>query len=150
MSALGWTCALGVASATFAIYRANRAALNELEDDEDEVLDELEDDEDLDELELELDELETSFCGDALDAYREFHWGDEARECRRVEIPEFDRLFALGQLRRVDYETTKDGETAIWFHDFEDPLPTLTATPDGTLGPILGGGAVVTARGIEG
>jgi hypothetical protein len=84
------------------------------------------------------------------EAYERFHWGDKPKQLRSVELPEFDELYTLGKLVSVEYETTKAGESAIWHHEFESPEPSLTATPDGDLGPIIGGGAHVTERGIEG
>lgn len=82
-------------------------------------------------------------------AYQKFHWGNKPRRIKRRNLPDYSELFALGRLRAVEYETTKGDEHAIWVHPFEKPYPTLTATPSGRLGPIVGGGAFVTERGIE-
>lgn len=86
---------------------------------------------------------------DARQAYTAFHWGNAPRKTKRVKLPSYRQLYALGKLRQVEYETVKGRQHAIWYHDFKKPYPTLTATPDGQLGPIVGGGAVVTPRGIE-
>ena len=83
-------------------------------------------------------------------AFKAFHWGDESENDTEFEEPATDELFKLGDLVRVDYETHKGGKRAIWFHEFDDPFPILTATSDGELGPILGGDAIVTSAGIEG
>ena len=83
-------------------------------------------------------------------AYESFHWGNPPDQTQRVQLPSYSQgLYALGKLRAVEYETTKGDEHAIWVHQFRRPYPTLTATPSGKLGPIVGGGAFVTDRGIE-
>lgn len=82
-------------------------------------------------------------------AFRRFHWGNAARGETRVRLPDFSALYALGELVAVEYETQKGGERAVWVHKFSKPRPTLTATPSGKLGPIVGGRAIVTERGIE-
>lgn len=87
---------------------------------------------------------------DAADAFERFHWGEQSTGERVLELPEYRELYALGKLKTVEYETSKGGECAIWVHEFDSPEPTLTATPDGELGPIVGGRAHVTERGIEG
>ena len=83
-------------------------------------------------------------------AFERFHWGEPSKRERVIELPDFGELYALGKLKTVEYETSKGGESAIWVHDFDKPQPTLTATPEGELGPIVGGRAHVTERGIEG
>lgn len=87
---------------------------------------------------------------DAEGAFTEFHWGRSPRRIRRTNLPDLSELFELGKLRAVEYSTTKGRTRATWVHPFRKPYPSLTATPDGQLGPILGGRAVVTRRGIEG
>ncbi len=86
----------------------------------------------------------------AAEAYREFHWGRGPKRRRRVHVPADREVFELGKLRAVEYETTKNQEHAIWVHPFGRPFPILTGTADGRLGPIVGGAARVTKRGIEG
>lgn len=86
----------------------------------------------------------------AQDAYTDFHWGDDPESVRTVKLPSYDRgVYELGELRAVEYETHKDGQRARWVHDFKRPYPKITATPSGKLGPIVGGRAFVTDRGIE-
>lgn len=82
-------------------------------------------------------------------AYNEFHWGRSSRRTRRVNLPDLSEIYSLGKLRAVEYETTKGKSRAIWVHEFSRPYPELTATPTGKLGPIVGGKARVTRRGIE-
>lgn len=83
-------------------------------------------------------------------AFRKFHWGRRPRKTRRVRLPDYgEGLFALGKLRAVEYETRKGDQDAIWVHKFDRPFPILTGTPSGRLGPIIGGGHFITARGIE-
>lgn len=85
----------------------------------------------------------------AQDAYTRFHWDRKPKRTRNTRLPNFAQLYELGKLKRVEYETRKGNETAIWVHDFTAPFPSLTATPSGRLGPIVGGRAIVTERGIE-
>jgi len=83
-------------------------------------------------------------------AYRAFHWGNEPTSVRELALPDYSRgIYEIGKLRQVEYETNKGGEHAVWVHDFRKPFPSITATPAGKLGPIVGGGAFVTKRGIE-
>lgn len=85
---------------------------------------------------------------DARSAYAAFHWGNKPGKTLRFRMPT-GPFFELGKLRKVEYETTKRKTHAIWFHPHKKPYPRLTATTDGRLGPILGGRARVTPRGIE-
>lgn len=85
----------------------------------------------------------------AAEGYTRFHWGNKPRRVRRVRLPNYSELYALGRLQRVEYETRKGSDRATWVHDFSEPFPLLTATPSGELGPIVGGAAYVTERGIE-
>lgn len=82
-------------------------------------------------------------------AYKRFHWGKKHSRVQVRKVPSFDQLYELGALVEVAYETTKGKERAIWVHKFTHPRPVLTATPRGRLGPIIGGRAIVTERGIE-
>lgn len=86
----------------------------------------------------------------ASEAYREFHWGRGSKRRRRVNVPAPAEVFELGKLRAVEYETRKGKDHAIWVHPFGRPFPILTGTADGRLGPIVGGAARVTKRGIVG
>lgn len=84
--------------------------------------------------------------------YERFHWGRQAKEAVEVEVASVqdgDALIALGELRRVEYETQKGNEHAIYFHDFSRRLPHLAATLEGRL-VIVGGSYRVTERGIVG
>jgi len=82
--------------------------------------------------------------------YERFHWGTKAKRKIRVRVSTPRELFEIGKLRRVEYETVKKGERAVWYHDFSRPFPSLTATTSGRLGPIVGGRAKVEPRGIVG
>jgi hypothetical protein len=83
-------------------------------------------------------------------AYKSFHWGEGPKKLTRAKLPSFTGgLFELGKLRAVEYEASKGGERAVWVHKFSKPYPSLTGTARGKLGPILGGGAFITERGIE-
>ncbi len=60
---------------------------------------------------------------------------------------------SFGHLRRVEYRCRKPHlgypDTVTWFHDFEDPLPTLRSDGAGGL-RIAGGGYTVKREGITG
>lgn len=86
----------------------------------------------------------------ATEAYREFHWGRPARKRRRVNVPQSPEVFELGKLIEIVYSAKKGRQSALWHHKFGWPYPILTGTPEGRLGPIVGGGARVTKRGIVG
>ena len=83
-------------------------------------------------------------------AYQDFHWGRSHRHKMLHEVPTPLEVFELGRLRAVEYQTRKGEQDAIWVHKFGWPYPVLTGTPCGKLGPILGGNARVTDRGIVG
>ena len=91
----------------------------------------------------------------AIDAFRDFHWGEEANDLVEVDDPRYagETLVELGTLRAVTYTTRKGGEQLIdYVHDFEeegDDPPRLCVDGNGNLA-IIGGGYVVTPRGIEG
>ncbi|MGH7605576.1 MAG: hypothetical protein ACRENK_16475 [Gemmatimonadaceae bacterium] len=86
----------------------------------------------------------------AMKSYTRFHWGDEPKRVKKVTLPSYAKgVYELGRLRAVEYETHKGGERAVWVHKFSKPYPSLTGTPGGKLGPIVGGRAFITERGIE-
>jgi hypothetical protein len=91
----------------------------------------------------------------AIDAFRDFHWGEEPDELVEVEDERYEgeTLVELGRLRAVTYTTNKGGEGLIdYVHDFEtegDDPPRLCVDDDGNLA-IVGGSYEVTPRGIEG
>lgn len=86
----------------------------------------------------------------AIKSYSRFHWGDPPKRVKRTRLPSYEHgLYELGKLRAVEYETVKGGERAVWVHKFSKPYASLTGTPSGRLGPILGGGHFITERGIE-
>lgn len=85
---------------------------------------------------------------DARAAYEAFHWGRKPRKVLKFR-GHSGPVFELGRLRKVEYETRKGREHAIYVHEFDPPFPRLTGTSGGRLGPILGGRARVTPRGIE-
>lgn len=82
--------------------------------------------------------------------FEAFHWGRKAKRKRRRRVAQPREVYELGKIREIGYETKKGRQNAIWVHEFEPPYPTLTATEDGRLGPIVGGGYRITPRGIEG
>jgi hypothetical protein len=93
--------------------------------------------------------LKRASTREAAEAYRRFHWGNKAKKAVRTRLPDFNQLFELGKLVKVEYISKKGKEDAIWVHSFSKPYPSLTGTPGGRLGPIVGGRAHITERGIE-
>jgi hypothetical protein len=86
----------------------------------------------------------------AVREFQKFHWGEKPKKVKRVRLPSYAKgVYELGKLRAVEYETTKGGERAVWVHKFSAPYPSLTGTAGGKLGPIVGGRAFITERGIE-
>lgn len=93
--------------------------------------------------------LRPASAREAVAAYERFHWGNKPKRVIKTRLPSFDRLFELGKLLKVEYLAKKGKEDAIWVHAFSKPYPSLTGTPRGRLGPIVGGAAYITERGIE-
>jgi len=89
----------------------------------------------------------------AAELYERFHWGNAPTELVESEgcpmVQPGDVLVVLGELDRIDYETTKGDLEAVFFHNFEDERPRLCMTRDGRL-VIVGGTYRVTERGIVG
>lgn len=86
--------------------------------------------------------------------YEAFHWGDEAEEVSRHDVPpQLERGIAIGTLVSVVYRTSKGGEDAEWEHEFGedggDPPLLVLDQRTGEL-HIVGGTYRVTTRGIEG
>lgn len=84
--------------------------------------------------------------------YKREHWGDEATKLSPGEIARVrpgDVLVELGELAEIAYDTTKQGEAAIFVHKFLRTRPRLAHTQDGRL-VIVGGSYRVTEAGIVG
>lgn len=97
------------------------------------------------------DHLGRSSSASAEREFKAFHWGRAPKRAALVKAPGLEHgIYELGELVAVEYETIKGRERAVWVHQFGKPRPKLTATPSGRLGPIIGGKARVTPRGIEG
>lgn len=84
--------------------------------------------------------------------YRDFHWGDEPDGFVTAEFPKPPRVATkLGTLHAVTYETVKDGEKALWEHEFGEEggeKPDLIVDPDNQQLHIVGGDYTVEPRGI--
>ena len=84
--------------------------------------------------------------------FKAFHWGDEPEGLKEVRIakpPKFG--FAIGEVVSIAYETTKNGEKAVWEHEFGEEggkRPTLVADSDNHRLHFVGGDYTVEARGI--
>lgn len=93
-----------------------------------------------------LDAAETS-----ADAYEEGHWGEDVDAVSTVMLsPLPAAMWQLGELVRVEYDASKGGERARFYHDFEDVKPVLAVDPDNGQLYIVGGDYDVTSRGIVG
>lgn len=88
----------------------------------------------------------------AADFYRDFHWGDEPDGFSAAKFPKPPKVGTkLGTLHAVTYETHKDGERALWEHEFGEEggaKPDLVADPKSKQLYIIGGDYDITARGI--
>lgn len=94
----------------------------------------------------------TKQMAQAEDFYRDFHWGDEPDEFVEAKFPRAPKAATkLGTLTSVAYETTKDGEKAIWEHEFGEEggeRPDLVVDISNQQLHIVGGDYTVEPRGI--
>ena len=95
----------------------------------------------------------------AFNFYEKFHWGIPSRKVieTELEIPTagrdgIRRMVALGYLRGLIYQSTKEGEKKDqnYIHALEPVLPLLCTDEDGLRLFIVGGDYKVEARGIVG
>lgn len=87
----------------------------------------------------------------AAEAYTETHWGEPVEGGALVMLAQPpEAIYSLGELARVEYDTSKGGEFARFYHDFETTKPMLAVDPDGGTLWIVGGDYKVTPRGIVG
>lgn len=84
--------------------------------------------------------------------YKDFHWGDEPDKFVEAEFPRAPKVATkLGALHEITYETTKDGETALWTHEFGEEggnRPDLVVDVSNQQLHIVGGDYTVEPRGI--
>lgn len=84
--------------------------------------------------------------------FKQFHWGDEPKRLRRAHIPKAPKVgVKLGQIFAIAYETHKDGERAIWEHEFGEEggkKPDLVMDVDTKKLHIVGGDYDVRPEGI--
>lgn len=89
---------------------------------------------------------------DAQDFYQEFHWGDAPRKTVKRKASKRPKVgVKLGKLHSVAYETHKDGEDAVWEHEFGEEggkKPDLVMDIDNDKLHIVGGSYKVEGRGI--
>lgn len=76
--------------------------------------------------------------------------GHEAKTVERAHLSDDKTSWELGPIRSIEYEATRDNETARWHHPFKaKSRPLLTASRDGSQLHIVGGRYEVTDAGIE-
>jgi len=75
--------------------------------------------------------------------------GHSAESIESHLLPEISHAWALGPIEKISYIARRDGETAIYEHEFkESSRPLLVASIDGDQLVIVGGQYQVTERGI--
>lgn len=88
----------------------------------------------------------------AIERYEGFHWGEQPRRIKRSQVSPPPRAgVKLGKLVALAYETRKDGERAIWEHDFGEEggkRPDLVMDVDNDRLHIVGGDYRVEDAGI--
>lgn len=88
----------------------------------------------------------------AVDAYEGFHWGDEPTKFVAKKISKAPKVgVKLGKLVSVAYETHKNGEHAVWEHEFGEEggkRPDLVMDADNKRLHIVGGSYDVRPEGI--
>lgn len=56
---------------------------------------------------------------DAMQFYESFHWGTPANRLVKRRIPKTPKVgVKLGKVHSITYETVKNGERALWEHEF--------------------------------
>ncbi|MGH8401829.1 MAG: hypothetical protein ACRESO_00280 [Gammaproteobacteria bacterium] len=80
--------------------------------------------------------------------YQDFH-GEPFRHVKRQNLPHFTHGVEVGRVVSLAYETLRDGERAIYEHDFKKrAAPDLVASADGRALGLTGGAYRFTDRGI--
>lgn len=76
--------------------------------------------------------------------------GHDAEVVGSVDIPEDDTLMVIGNVEAIAYNTTRDGETNSYQHEFSPAArPVLAVSSDGLRLYVLAGAYEFTHRGIE-
>lgn len=88
----------------------------------------------------------------AVSSYESFHWGDAPKRIVERKVSKVPRVgVKLGKLVSVAYETHKNGEHAIWEHEFGEEggkRPDLVMDADTDRLHIVGGSYKVRPEGI--
>lgn len=88
----------------------------------------------------------------AVESYESFHWGDKPTKFLHKKISKTPRVgVKLGKLVSVAYETHKNGEHAVWEHEFGEEggkRPDLVMDADNKRLHIVGGSYDVRPEGI--
>ena len=93
-------------------------------------------------------EVDNQMLEAAMSAVHHFT-GHKAESIETYLLPEISHAWALGPIASISYIATRDGETAIYEHEFkESSRPLLVASTDGFQLVIVGGQYQVTERGI--
>jgi hypothetical protein len=88
----------------------------------------------------------------AIEAYEGFHWGEKPERILKRKLSPAPRVgVKLGKLYAVTYETKKNGERALWEHEFGEEggkKPDLVMDVDNKRLHIVGGSYDVRNEGI--
>ncbi|MGK2953684.1 MAG: hypothetical protein ACSLEZ_15045 [Thiobacillus sp.] len=89
---------------------------------------------------------------EALAFYQQFHWGEPAKKLSRRKLSSSPKVAVkLGTLHAVTYETVKNGERALWEHEFGEEggrKPDLVMDAKNKRLHIVGGDYDVRPEGI--
>ncbi len=88
----------------------------------------------------------------AMSFYKDFHWGDKAQRVLRKKFSPVPKVAVkLGKVEAIAYATHKDGERAVWEHEFGEEggkRPDLVMDVDNKRLHIVGGDYDVKPEGI--
>ena len=86
------------------------------------------------------------------DFYKAFHWGDEPKRLKRAKFGKAPKVgVKLGKAHAIAYETVKNGERAVWEHEFGEEggrKPDLVMDVDSEKLHLVGGDYRVRPEGI--
>ncbi len=99
-------------------------------------------------LNIELPEEVKKDLRKAIDFYKKFHWGEEFKEIKKVDIEIPETMIGLGHLVGVLYISNKGGKNELYIHTFKPPFPILAGSKEPDRLWILGGIYKIEKEGI--